>query len=153
MHKNNGYTLIEMIYTLLIMAIILAISIPIIANLIDKWSLNSIANELAEDLRYAQHTALTTNSKIDFEIYYNNMSYKIKTINMRDSPLKTVYFNDTLSKIESNLSRSGSYGYLIYFTRTGSPGQTGTIILTSKKGNKKTITIAVSTGRIEVKNE
>ncbi len=126
------------------------IAIPKVLKTIDKWILDSTAREMVEDLRWAQHLALTESVSHNFDIFIKDRYYRIKSILSREPTIKTVTINPCISSINTSLESYGSY-YRLTFSATGIPSRTGTITLTSKKGNEKTITIAVGTGRVEIK--
>jgi type IV fimbrial biogenesis protein FimT len=62
MNKNYGFTLIELIITTLILAIILAFAIPSFKETIDKNQVLVAANDLLSDIRLARNEAITQNT-------------------------------------------------------------------------------------------
>lgn len=152
MKNSKGFSLIELLCTISILGILTLITVPLISGIIDKWVLNSSVNEIAGDIRWVQNLAITEATPYIFELDIKNALYKVRGTDARKAPLKTVKFDDKIDKITSTLKTEGNFKRLTY-TPTGIPSQTGSIILTSKKGEKLKITIAVGTGRVAIVNE
>ena len=150
MIKEKGLTLIELICAISILGILLVIAVPITTDLIDKWILESTAREIVEDIRWTQHLAITKEISHNFDLNISNRSYRIRSANIRESIIKSVKFSSAISNISSTFKNHGTYKRLS-FTPTGNPSQTGSIVLTSKKGRELTITVAVGTGRVTIK--
>ena len=79
MHRSRqqGFTLVEMISVLVIVAIILSIAIPAVTNLVKASALSSAAREVSNTLSLARQYAIThrTYTRVVFLYdYYNNSS-------------------------------------------------------------------------------
>lgn len=80
--KINGFTLMEIIITLTILAIALAIAIPDFSNYITDYQMSSQINKVYSDLQFAKLYAIThkvqtivsfdTDNSDNYEIYYKN---------------------------------------------------------------------------------
>ncbi|HZJ57328.1 MAG TPA: type II secretion system protein [Clostridia bacterium] len=149
MKSSRGFTLIELICVIAILGILAFIAIPAITDTLDKWTLDSTAQQIMEDIRLAQHLTITNAISHYFELDTKNRFYRIKSIAMRDPTIKTIEFSPSIASISSTLKNEGNLKRLT-FAATGIPGQTGSIVLRTKKGKEKTITIAVGTGRVAI---
>ncbi|NLI60867.1 MAG: prepilin-type N-terminal cleavage/methylation domain-containing protein [Clostridiales bacterium] len=151
MYNGKGVTLIELLCIIAILGVLSAIAIPEIVSTIDKWVLDSTAKEIVEDIRWTQHLATTKGIYHHFEVNLKENLYRIRSIALRDPTIKRVEFNPNISEITCTFKSEGDFKRLT-FSPTGIPSQTGSITLTSKKGNELTITVAVGTGRVEIKS-
>jgi len=150
-YNGKGVTLIELLCIIAILGVLSAIAIPEIVSTIDKWVLDSTAKEIVEDIRWTQHLATTKGIYHHFEVNLKENLYRIRSIALRDPTIKRVEFNPNISEITCTFKSEGDFKRLT-FSPTGIPSQTGSITLTSKKGNELTITVAVGTGRVEIKS-
>ncbi|MCC5826462.1 GspH/FimT family pseudopilin [Alkalimonas sp.] len=64
--KETGFTLIELMVTVAVMAIVLTVAIPSFTNLINGNRLTSQANELLSALSYARSEAIRRNADVIF---------------------------------------------------------------------------------------
>lgn len=150
MANQKGFTLIELMCLIAVLAILTFIAIPDIIGTIDKWILDSTARQIVEDIRWTQNLAITECSSYNFDINTSNRTYRIRSAIIGNPTIKTVEFNPCIISISSNFKNQDNYRRLS-FSSTGIPSQTGSIVLTSRKGNQVTITVAVGTGRVAIK--
>jgi len=150
MKEEQGLTLIELICTITVLGMLLVVAVPSITDLIDKWVLESTAREIVEDIRWTQYLAITKGVTHNFDLNVANRSYRVRSALLQEPTIKSVKFKSTITNITSTFRNHGSYKRLSFAT-TGNPSQTGSIILTSKKGREITITVAVGTGRVIIK--
>ena len=61
MTRHQGFTLVELLVTIIVSGILLAIAIPSFINLMDKRRLVGAADNLLADMRFAQSEAVKTN--------------------------------------------------------------------------------------------
>lgn len=150
MDDHRGFTLIELMCFIAVLAILSLIAVPEVMGSIDKWILDSTARQIAEDIRWTQHLAITGCISHNFDLNISNRSYRIRSAILSDPTIKTVEFNPNIASISSTFKSQGNYKRLS-FSSTGIPAQTGSIVLTSKKDKEVTITVAVGTGRVAIK--
>lgn len=67
-HKQQGTTLIELLVTLAVLAIIAGIGLPSYNAIVNKSKLVSLTQQLVEDLRVTKQLALTRNKKQYFSV-------------------------------------------------------------------------------------
>ena len=151
MGNKKGFTLVELMCIIAVLAILSLIAIPEVMNSIDKWILDSTAKQIVEDIRWTQHLAITGCLIHYFDIDVSDRSYRIRSGILNDPTIKTVEFNPNITGIVSTFKSHGKYKRLS-FSSTGIPAQTGSVFLTSKRGKEVTITVAVGTGRVAIKH-
>lgn len=64
MHRECGFTVLDLLITLVVAAILAGIAIPNFTTLIRSQRAVATVNELAAALNYARHTAITRNSDV-----------------------------------------------------------------------------------------
>jgi prepilin-type N-terminal cleavage/methylation domain-containing protein len=73
--KNVGFTLIEMMVTVAVAAILLTVAIPSFTQMIDKKRLESAAENLYADLQFARAEAIKRNKTIRVSFYANGSTW------------------------------------------------------------------------------
>ncbi|MES9817364.1 MAG: GspH/FimT family pseudopilin [Candidatus Thiodiazotropha sp.] len=79
MQKNQGFTLIEMMITIVIAAILLTVGIPSFFNMIERNSVSSTSNELVAALLYARSEAVRQEGNAIFTPDANGWTVGIDT--------------------------------------------------------------------------
>lgn len=67
MNRQNGFTLLELMVTLTIAAIVMAIAVPSIRDLQSSIRISTTANTLASNLKDARSKALVTRRNVSFQ--------------------------------------------------------------------------------------
>lgn len=137
MRNNSGFTLIEIIVTIAVISIVLAVAIPKID--IDFGYLDKMASEFVTDVRYIQTEHMkSTDSDYEIKIYKNTNTYDVR---QKLDVEKVVRIKDRYSIMYNN-------GDTISFTNTGIPINAGTFTITDKKTLKsRKVSIVPGTGR------
>lgn len=73
--KNSGFTLIEMMVTVAVAAILLTIAIPSFTHMIEQNRLKSTAETLYADLRFARSEAIKRNRTVRVSFYVNGSDW------------------------------------------------------------------------------
>lgn len=78
---NRGFTLVELMVTVAVLAILLTIGIPAFQNILDKRRLTGAAEQLYSDLQYARTEAIkrNTNVFVNFQPGTTSWCYGIDT--------------------------------------------------------------------------
>ena len=124
-----------------IISILLGDSMPSIKALGSGLILHMQAVQLAQDIRYTQHLALTHREKYKLVLYVDENSYNIRLQSPIKSPIKKVELCEGVYIRYSTLAGSGDYRYIEFNYKTGLPGRTGTIYLADHYGNTKNIVL------------
>ncbi|MBP1927324.1 prepilin-type N-terminal cleavage/methylation domain-containing protein [Sedimentibacter acidaminivorans] len=137
MRNNSGFTLIEMVVTIALISVVLAVAIPKID--IDFGYMDKMASEFVMDVRYIQTEHMkVADSNHEIKIYKNTNTYEVRqNLNVE----KVVRFKERFSIMYNN-------GGTISFTNTGTPINAGTLTIMDKKTMEtKKISIVPGTGR------
>jgi len=137
MRGNNGFTLIEMVATVAVVGIVLAVAIP-------EFDLNfgyidRMASEFVMDVRYIQTEHMkVAGSGYEIKIYKNANTYDIR---QNLDVEKVVHFKKRFSIMYNN-------GDTISFTNEGTPISAGSFTITDTKTMEtKKVSIVPGTGR------
>jgi prepilin-type N-terminal cleavage/methylation domain-containing protein len=137
MKKKSGFTLIEILLSIALLAIIFAISAPIYQSFQNRNDLNMTADTIVQSLRRAQilsqSSAGDTSSGVKIQapsiIVFRGTSFAT-----RDSSLDEVF------PLPASITPSG-INEVVFSVTFGQPSVTGNINLNSNINESKTITI------------
>jgi prepilin-type N-terminal cleavage/methylation domain-containing protein len=147
--KSHGFTIIELIIVIAIVAILSAIAIPTYLNYQDRLGMQTLLSQVEADLRNSQQKAKATGSQ--YEVIFT-------------SDLPTLYRilehpSDTVAKMVAEIklpngftirSNSATNNTIIYYPAyQTSETNGGTITFRSPRGLTGTVIIATITGRIQ----
>ena len=149
MYQNKGFTLIELVTTLAVASILLAIAIPMASESLAGFQLNASSARLAQDIRTVSQQSLTQ----DYDYYYiqlyaDNNRYRIGDILDSD--------NSRWVDLPGWVELDGSNFDLqrLSFSGKGKPITGGYIRLKNKNNNKfKYVIVAAITGRVRVSDQ
>ena len=136
-NNNNGFTLIEILVTITVLSIVLAVAVPKLD--LNMGYLDKTSSEFVMDVRYVQiENMKKPGSNYEIKIYRDSRKYYVRNgMNIE----KTVIFKDRYNINYNN-------GDVISFTCDGAPRKAGTFTITDTKTNEiKQITIVPATGR------
>jgi len=145
-NKQSGFTLIELIVIIAIVAIFAAIAVPNFLSYMPKHRLNGAARQVMGDLMAARMKAVKENLTVTVT-YVNDHKYKIstasedKTINIQSN-----YRDVTIGSVSSDSFSSNSFSSISFLSRGTS--NTGSIGLTNLTDSKK-VTVSIA-GRVKI---
>jgi len=155
-HSNNhskGYTLIELMVVVGIIALLLGLSLNGLNNLIQWNKLNTAAALLSSELKNTQSRAFYEGVwyKIEFYPTFNNPTlnkYKIFKGSKQGSKLCKEVKLEGVELFKTNFKGNG-----VFFYPSGVPGQGGTVTLKNKKGKILYVIMTPVTARVRVSPE
>ena len=132
MKNSNGFTLLEIIIVLFLMALILGLSTIFFANTLPSSRLNATAREISATIRHARHLALINGEKQTMTINLDSRYYGLEGIAQKNIPSGIA-----LKVVDPLLGEVDTGEYPIIFNATGAM-EGGTIVLSTEK---KTVSI------------
>jgi prepilin-type N-terminal cleavage/methylation domain-containing protein len=130
--NHNGFTLLEIILVLFLMAFILGLSTIFFANTLPSSRLYATAREISATIRHARHLALINGDKQTMTINLDSRNYGIEGIAQKNIPSGI-----TLKVTDPLLGDIHKGEYPFIFHATGAM-EGGTIVLSTEK---KTVSI------------
>lgn len=148
-NSQNGFTLIELILVIAIIAIIAAGSIPFLASFNQRSQGDAVAREVVSALRFAQQKAIASENDSQFGVYFDDPSNEFIIFRGASYGLNPV--EDRVFSYEDSVTISQSFtGDEVNFEKvTGNTADFGTINITTSTGIAYPVTIS-SLGRIEL---
>ncbi|MFC1645110.1 Tfp pilus assembly protein FimT/FimU [Patescibacteria group bacterium] len=135
--KNKGFTLIEVLLVVAVVAILAGFSAPILNSFQVKNDLNTAINIIAHSLRRAQVLSQAVDGDISWGVDIRNGSVTIfrgATYESRDANFDEA-FDISGSIVTSGISE------IVFNKFYGEPGVTGSITLTAVMGDPRGLTI------------
>lgn len=173
MKKERGFSLLEMLVTLVITALILVLSLQMGRSSINRASFTAAINTFVADFNYARQLATRENRYVAFDFKDDGTSYAIRILKGvgLDPQLEDSYKNDKITQpMDGEACFSGATDFAVdsmgvirqypvdpnaspitvtmYFYKTAISGGTGT----SEKDYEKKVTI-FPTGGIKIEDK
>ena len=145
--KKRGITLVELVVVVVIIAIAAVLVAPSIGRWLPNYRLRGAARDIVSTLRTAQMKAVSTNRQYQVSFNQGVGSYILQYQNTGG-----VWVNEGANQVlPSGIQITGITfpGNNATFN-TNSSSSTGSLTLTNSKGDKKTITLTPSTGRVQL---
>ena len=147
MRKDSGFTLIELIVIIAIVAVFAAIAVPNFLSYMPKHRLNGAARQVMGDLMAARMKAVSQNCDVAVTFASGNPEYEIWTDSNNDG-------NKDPGEVTTKNIQSNYYDVIISSTNNINFSSRGTaslsgIILTNSAGSTKKVTVLLS-GRVKI---
>ena len=152
--SKSAFTLIELVIVLTLLGILSLLTVPQLLRFNDRWVLRSSAHMLANDIRKMQRLSVQECSEYIFELHTTQFYYNLRINDLTKPTIKQVFLDPKITKISSTLQKphQGDMKDLcvLRFSYLGSPNQAGSIVLETNSGDKISLTVDVTTGRVKV---
>lgn len=143
-NSKYGYTLVELIVTASLLAIVLSIGIPSVKTIFNTREKKELM-EFKRDIIFARNSAVVENCIYILHIDISKNSYRIAKDNgISAKTIKRVNLSNGI-KIKGN----NFNGYTKFYPN-GAPNNSGTILLTNRKKQNIEITITPATGKVNI---
>lgn len=153
--NSKGFTLIEMVSTVVIIGVLAALAVPLFSKTMEKLKLNAATRDVVSDIRWARSKAIASRTQVGINF---NLSSKTYTVFMDtdnpslfeysaadDSILKTYNFSG-LGTMSTTFADS-----TVIFKPDGSATTSGQFSCQSYGGtHTRTVDVLASTGRVKV---
>jgi len=144
MRREKGFTLIEIIVSITLMAILMAVAVPDLWKSYGHYKLEAAARRLASDIRAVQQRAVSEEqAEPAYRIVFNPFtdSYRVR---LALNTLETIEMPPGIEIESVNL-----HNHSVTFTAKGSPIPAGTIVITNH-WERREVRIVPVTGRVRI---
>lgn len=135
---RNGFTLIEILLSIFLISILVAVAVPVYYTLLSRNDLDVAKNQIVQSLRRAEALALASDGDSTWGLKILSGSIVIFKGTNYDTGRDTNY--DEIYQTSSAITPS-VLTEVIFNKMTGFPQSSGSITLTSTNGETRTITI------------
>ena len=136
MHKNSGYTFIELMTVISIIAIVAGIVLPNVLGWLPKYRLNSGAEEIQSTLQLARLGAIkqNTSATVTFDTANHTYLASISGQTIKNGKMPTGIIIDSVTSPLSQVQ---------FDSRGLANASTGSILVKNNQGGTKTITVNI----------
>lgn len=152
MSNKKGFTLIELVITMVLLAIVATISFPIFQRFAINNNLKTAARDIASDIGLFKERAIAENRMFRITLNTGGNSYTLQQCNGVGSPCggwTSIQVKNLMGYAADINFDPGATTETDYFFQPRGMVTTGTIVLTNGRGSTGTLTINV-TGRQNV---
>jgi type IV fimbrial biogenesis protein FimT len=136
--KARGFTIVELIIAMVVLAILIMIAIPNFHRLTINGNLRTAARDLMADFNALREMAMAQNQQYDLTFNVGNNTYTVNPASGLPNGGKSP------ASIASDIHiTSAPLGLLSFYTR-GTLSQNGSVVLTNSRGSTATITCNLS---------
>ncbi len=137
--KARGFTLIELIITVVILGILILIAIPSFQRMSINGNLKSAARDLIADINALREKAMAENTTFDLTFNVGSNTYTVAPASGLPNGGKTPA---SIAK-DIQLTPATTFGTVTFYTR-GTLSQAGSVFLTNSRGSTAQITCNLS---------
>lgn len=160
LNRTDGFTLLEIVVVVVILGILALVVAPVLGRVVGGMGIKTEALKLAEDVRYAQHSALSEGRMFRLALDKSTGTYQVYPYDTDADPedpkdiRKEGALDDSVKGITSSFpvdDEDISITYITYLP-TGSPSQLEemSVTLTNDSGGSVSVIVALGTGRVRV---
>lgn len=153
MNRNSrGFTLVELMISVLIMGLIAALSLPGFSRFLQTWKLMGDADHFAASLRTARAAAVTRNVSAVFTFDMDNNSFSFFEDTDRDGTLDNNEYQSATYHLEAGIVFAAHTlsAPTLTFGAMGNTRESGSITLRNSYNRTRTVRIFGGTGNVLV---
>lgn len=150
LRNEYAFTLVELICVVALLALLLALASPVLADFGNNRNLEIAARSMATDFRKMQQKAITFgwSQLVEFRKDASGKDlYRLK--DAKTNKFETVRLPGDIKIQSVNFPLVGSIRTLM-FQRSGAPNQGGTVVLENGAGIKLYVIVTPATGRVRI---
>jgi len=136
--KARGFTLVELIIAVAILAILIMIAIPSFQRLAINGNLKTAARDLMADFNALREMAMAQNQQYDLTFNVGNNTYTVSPVSGLPNGGKSP------ASIASDIHMTNAAPGLLSFYTRGTFSQAGNVVLINSRGSTATITYNLS---------
>jgi prepilin-type N-terminal cleavage/methylation domain-containing protein len=151
-NRSKGFTLVELMISIGILTVMVALSIPAFGRYLQTWRLNGETDQLATMLRSARSAAVSKHVNTVFVFDLNNDNYFYfedqdgdGTRDSNEYRTETIDLPPEITLRAHTLSQQ-----MIFFGPKGNANESGTITIQNLQRKTRTITLFGGTGNITI---
>jgi type IV fimbrial biogenesis protein FimT len=150
---DAGFTMVELLITLVLVGIVLSIAVPAVSGWLDNSNLKAGARTMASDVAFLRESALATGRThtMAFNVGANQytMQWDSDGDGAADASVPNYPASRTLSESGSGVRITSASQSPIKIISSGAINPFGTVVITNNRGSTATITTMI-TGRSHV---
>lgn len=149
---NEGFTLTELMITILILGLVAVLALPTYGRFMQDWKLNGEADQLAGVLRAARSAAVMKNINVVFTFDVNNNTYSYFEDENGNGARDNTEYRSAVFELHHGITITAHTlaGTTLTFGSRGNTRDSGSITLRNAYNRNKLIRIFGGTGNITV---
>ncbi len=152
--KSKGFTLVELMFVILIFGVMMTISIPSFGRFLQTWKLHGEVDRMAASLRTARSAAIMRNINAVFQFSMDQENYFYFEDEDSDGQRDTAEYRSAVHTLPPGIVFDSQTlgGTVVTFGPRGNTTQSGSIVLENGLERTRQITIFGGTGNIRTGN-
>lgn len=149
LHNEKGFTLVELILVIAIIAILAGATVPVLGNFTQRTQIDSTAREVVSALRFAQQKSMANENDSEFGVYFDDANNEF--IVFRGSSYGSFPAEDRVFTYPDSITISQGFASSeVNFEKlTGETADIGSITISNNVDGLFTVTTS-SLGKIEL---